>query len=176
VKSMLRLVLVLFLVCGIAAGALSFVNAATKDRIAGFARLEREEALKQVFPGAEEFREVLPGRQWEALSGGTVAGHVFAASIQGYSGPILSFFGLDSGSAVTGVRVLTHSETPGLGAKITEEKFLAQFSGRVAEELALRRDDPQGRIDAITAATISSRAVTASLRATIDEFLKGDLQ
>jgi electron transport complex protein RnfG len=175
-KGLPRLVLVLFLVCGIAAGALSFVNAATKERIAGFARQEREEALKQVFPAAEEFREVLPGRQWEALAGGAGVGHVFAASIQGYSGPILSFFGLDAGSAVTGVKVLTHSETPGLGARITEEKFLKQFRGRSAAEIALRRDDPRGQVDAITAATISSRAVAASLRSAIDAFLKGDLQ
>jgi electron transport complex protein RnfG len=175
-KGQLRLVLVLFLVCGIAAGALSFVNAATRERIAGFARQEREEALKQVFPAAGEFREVLPGRQWEAAAGGQALGFVFAASIQGYSGPILSFFGLDTGNALTGVKVLSHSETPGLGAKITEEKFLKQFRGRSAEEIALRRDDPKGQIDAISAATISSRAVTFSLRFTLEQFLKGELK
>jgi electron transport complex protein RnfG len=175
-KGLPRLVLVLFVVCGIAAGALSFVNAATRERIAGFARLEREEALKQVFPAAAEFREILPGRQWEAASGGQALGFVFAASIQGYSGPILSFFGLDSAGELTGAKVLSHSETPGLGAKITEEKFLKQFRGRKLEQVALRRDDPRGQIDAITAATISSRAVTVSLRSTLELFLKGELK
>lgn len=175
-KRAVRLVVVLFVVCGIAAGALSFVNAATKDRIAASARQEREEALKQVFPAAEEFREVLPGRRWEALAGGAPVGSVFAATIQGYSGPILSFFGLGADNTVTAVKVLAHSETPGLGAKIVEEGFLKQFAGLTAGQIALRRDDPQGRIDAITAATISSRALTTSLRATLDGFLKGDLQ
>lgn len=175
-KSTLRLILVLLVACALAAGALSLVNAVTKDRIAGFARQEREQALKQVFPAAEEFREVLPGRHWEALAGGVPVGHVFAATIQGYSGPILSFFGLGADNTVTSVKVLTHSETPGLGAKIVEEGFLKQFAGLSNGQIALRRDDPQGRIDAITAATISSRALTASLRATLDGFLKGDLQ
>ena len=109
-------------------------------------------------------------------AGGQALGFVFAASIQGYSGPILSFFGLDTGNALTGVKVLSHSETPGLGAKITEEKFLKQFRGRSAEEIALRRDDPKGQIDAISAATISSRAVTFSLRSTLEQFLKGELK
>jgi electron transport complex protein RnfG len=175
-KGLTRLVLELFLVCGIAAGALSFVNAATKDRIAGFARQEREQALKQVFPAAEEFREVLPGRQWEALSGGTSLGSVFASSTQGYGGPIVSFFGLDSDRKVTGVKVVSQSETPGLGAKIAGQKFLQQFRGKAPEQLALRKDDPRGGIDAVTAATISSRAITASLRNTVAQYLKGELK
>jgi electron transport complex protein RnfG len=175
-KGLPRLVLVLFLACGIAAGALSFVNAATKERIAGFARQEREEALKQVFPEAEEFRELLPGRQWEAMAGGRKAGYVFAASIQGYGGPILSFFGLDAGNTLTGVKVASQSETPGLGAKIREAGFLKQFRGKGAEQIALRRDDPRGQIDAVTAATVSSRAVTVSLRSTLDQFFKGELK
>jgi electron transport complex protein RnfG len=175
-KGTLRLVLVLFVACAIAAGALSFVNAATKDRIAGFVRQEREEALKQVFPAAEEFREVLPGRQWEALAGGARIGYVFSATTQGYGGPIVSYFGLDSGNALTGLKILSHSETPGLGAKIAGDKFLKQFQGRAAEQIALKRDDPRGQIDAVTAATISSRALTTSVRKTLDDYLKGDLK
>jgi Na+-translocating ferredoxin:NAD+ oxidoreductase RnfG subunit len=49
----LRLLVVLFLVCGIAAGSLAFVNAATKERIAEFARLEKIEAMQKVLPQAE---------------------------------------------------------------------------------------------------------------------------
>jgi electron transport complex protein RnfG len=175
-KGLPRLVLELFVVCAIAAGALSFVNAATKDRIAGFARQEREQALKQVFPAAEEFREVLPGRQWQAMAGGTSLGYVFEASIQGYGGPIVSFFGLDSGDKVTGVKVVSQSETPGLGAKVAGQKFLGQFRGKAPEQLALRRDDPRGGIDGVTAATISSRALTSSLRNTVQQYLKGELK
>jgi electron transport complex protein RnfG len=172
-RSAVRLVLVLFAICILAAGTLALVNAGTKDRIAEFARLERQEALKDVFKDADSFREIVPNKEWEALREGEKVGSVLAASTQGYSGPIVSLVGLDLQDKVTGVKVLTQSETPGLGAKIAEEKFLKQFRGLAPEAVALRKDDPAGKIDAVTAATISSRAVTVSLRRSIDAYLKG---
>jgi electron transport complex protein RnfG len=172
-KGPLRLVVVLFIVCGLAAGSLAFVNAATKDRIAEFARLEKIEAMQKVLPEAEEFVESTPGRLWEARAGGQAIGRVLAASIQGYSGPIEGLVGLDAAGVVSGVRVLVQTETPGLGAKIITPGFLGQFQGKKPEELALRRDDPAGRIDAITAATISSRALTTAVRKAIDAYQKG---
>ena len=170
----LRLLVVLFLVCGIAAGSLAFVNAATKERIAEFARLEKVEAMQKVLPQAEEFVEVAEGRIWEARAGGQLIGRVLAASTQGYSGPIQGLVGLDAAGAVSGVRVLVQTETPGLGAKITGQAFLPQYQGRRVEEVALKRDDPAGKIDAITAATISSRALTRAVRQAIEEYQKGE--
>ena len=175
-KGALRLLVVLFLVCGIAAGSLAFVNAVTKERIAEFARLEKVEAMQKVLPQAEEFIEVTPGKLWEARIGGEVVGRVLTASTQGYSGPIESLVGLDAAGAVSGVRVLVQTETPGLGAKITGQAYLAQYQGKKVEEVALKRDDPAGRIDAITAATISSRAFTRAVRKAIEDYQKGDLK
>jgi electron transport complex protein RnfG len=172
-KGTAQLIVVLFVVCALAAGALAFVNAATKERIEGFARTEKIEAMKKVLPEAEEFVETTPGKVWEARQGGEVIGHVLAVSAQGYSGPIESLVGLDPAQTVSGVRILTQTETPGLGAKIAGEKFLAQYGGRRAEEVVLKRDDPAGGIDAITAATISSRALTNAIRKTIEDYRKG---
>jgi len=150
------------------------VNAATKDRIAGFARLEKIEAMQKVLPKAEEFVETTPGMVWEARQGSQVIGHVVAAHTQGYSGPIQGLVGLDSNGAVSGVRVLVQTETPGLGAKIAGQAFLAQYQGRRVEEMTLKRDDPAGKIDAVTAATISSRALTRAVRQAIEEYQKGE--
>ncbi len=172
-KGALRLVIVLFVVCGVAAGALAFVNAATKERIAEFARLEKIEAMQKVLPQAEEFVETTPGKLWEARQGSQLVGRVLAASTQGYSGPIESLVGLDPSGAISGVRVLAQTETPGLGAKIARTEFLAQFEGRKPGEVALKKDDPAGKIDAITAATISSRALTNAVRKAMDAFEKG---
>jgi len=169
----LRLLVVLFLVCGIAAGSLAFVNAATKERIVEFARLEKVEAMQKVLPEAREFVEVDAGKLWEARADGQVVGRVLAAATQGYSGPIQGLVGLDTGGAVSGVRVLLQTETPGLGAKIITPGFLAQYQGMKVEEVALKKDDPAGKIDAITAATISSRALTTAVRKTIEEYQKG---
>lgn len=164
-KDLLRTVLIVFIVCGVAAGSLSFVYGSTKGRIAEQARLEREEALKAVFPQATGFREAVPDREWEAQIGGSAAGRVMAVNARGYGGPIALVIGVDGEGRVTGVKVLRHTETPGLGAKITTEAFLAQFAGKAGEQLALKKDNPTGAIDAITAATISSRAVSDTVRA-----------
>ena len=169
----LRLVIVLFVVCAVAAGSLAFVNAATKDRIAEFARLEKIEAMQKVLPEAQEFVETTPGKAWEARQGSQVIGHVVAASIQGYSGPIEGLVGLDPSGAISGVRVLVQTETPGLGAKVARPEFLAQFQGRKPDEVVLKKDDPAGKIDAVTAATISSRALTNAVRKAMEDFEKG---
>jgi electron transport complex protein RnfG len=168
-KDILRAVLIVFLVCGAAAGSLSFVNQSTREKIAEQARLEREEAMKQVYPQAAGFREKVPGQEWEAEVAGAAAGTVVAATARGYGGPIALMVGVDAGKRVTGVRVLRHTETPGLGARITAESFLAQFAGKTGPELKLKKDDhAAGRIDAITAATISSRAVSETIRSVAD--------
>jgi electron transport complex protein RnfG len=163
-KASLKLVGILFLVCGIAAGSLAFVNAATKDRIAAFAREEQLDALKNVLPEAQSFKETGAGKSWEGVKGGEVVGYVEKTSIQGYSGPIVLVFGVDLQGKITGVRVLSHTETPGLGAKITTAKFLDQYKGKTVGQVALKKDDPAGGIDAISAATISSRALTRAVR------------
>jgi electron transport complex protein RnfG len=59
------------------------------------------------------------------------------------------------------VQVLSHTETPGLGAKITTDAWTGQFTGKTRDQAALKKDG--GAIDAISAATISSRAVTRAV-------------
>jgi len=166
--------MVLFVVCGISAALLSLVNMVTTEPIAAQAEVERREAFQMVMPGADDFREQVAGTEWEALRGGKPAGTVLSVSAQGYSGRIVLAFGLDEQNRLTGLRVLSHTETPGLGAKITGRAFLAQFAGLTPEAVRLKRDDSgAGRIDAITAATISSRAVTNCVRSAVERRMKG---
>jgi electron transport complex protein RnfG len=169
VRATIKLALILFVVCGLAAGALAFVNAATKERIAAFVLEEQLQARKAVFPEAQEFAETEPGIRWEALREGQPVGSVVRVSTQGYSGPIVIMVGIGAGGVLTGARVISQSETPGLGAKILDDAFLGQYQGKAAPAIALRKDDPaDGQIDAIAAATISSRAVTRGIRAALD--------
>lgn len=164
-KESLKLIITLILVCGIAAGSLAFVNKATAPQIAEYARIAQEEALKKVSPQADSFTVVTPDAAWDAMAGGQKIGSVRQVSIQGYSGPIVVMFGLDAQGAVTGARVLSHTETPGLGAKITTNAFISQYMGKTVDQVVLKKDDPtRGTIDAISAATISSRAVTKAIR------------
>jgi electron transport complex protein RnfG len=176
-KNFTRMTLVLFIVCGAAAGALAFVNQMTKPKIIAQAKLERKTAFEDVAPEADDFREVVPGKAWDALSNGEKVGSVIVTVATGYSGNIGIVIGLDADNAVTGVKILSQSETPGLGAKIVERSFLEQFQGKTAESVVLKKDDPsRGRIDAISAATISSRAVTNTVRSAINSFAKGEMK
>ncbi len=179
-KAALKLIITLFLVCGIAAGSLAFVNAATKERIAEFAAIEREEARKKVFPDADAFTESrsyddwaaqkLDEKagdvfEWAAVKAGNPIGYVFQTSVQGYGGIVKIIFGVDLEGRVTGLRILSHTETAGLGAKITSDAFLKQYAGKTVEQLVLKKDDPsKGALDAISAATISSRAVAKAVQ------------
>jgi len=168
-----RMISVVFIACGLAAGSLAVVNAVTKEPIANYEKQQKEAALREVSAGADEFIVVTPDKVWEAFRKKEKAGHVFLTQVQGYGGPITLAFGTDSDGAVTGLRVLNHTETPGLGAKITTAQFRDQFKNRRPEQLVLKKDDPaKGRIDAITGATITSRAVTKTMRSTLESFNK----
>jgi len=173
-RDFVKMISVLFIVCGLAAGSLALVNAVTKEPIASNEKRQRDTAaLREVSADADEFKNVVPDRVWETLRNGQKAGHIFLTQVQGYSGPITLMFGTDSDGAVTGLRVLSHTETPGLGAKITTAKFRDQFKNKRLEQLILKKDDPaEGQIDAIAGATISSRAVTKTMRSTLESFNK----
>lgn len=173
-----RLSLVLFLICSVSAGALAFVNVATRDRIR--ANEEQKERILRGKALAGEQRgglvafdpepvQIGEGRYYIGRLDGEFAGTAFTAvTNRGYSGPIEVVIAMDkTGEKIAGVRIKSHSETPGLGANAvqikygeTEPWFLAQFSGLRPGEVRLKKDDPDGAIDAITAATITSRAVT----------------
>jgi electron transport complex protein RnfG len=90
--------------------------------------------------------------------------------------------GVDVNGLLTGVTVLEHRETPGLGAQIahiaygeSEPAFLAQFKGKTADGLVLGKAEGQGSVQAITGATISSQAVLNSVREGLEAFLKDRL-
>lgn len=95
---------------------------------------------------------------------------VQATSEKGYSGKIELMVGLDPYGVIKKIEVLSHSETPGLGSKITDQAFLSQFIGKTleSEEFKVKKDG--GTIDAISGATISSRAFCDAVTQAIDAF------
>jgi len=96
-------------------------------------------------------------------------GKIFEIKSLGYGGFITIKVGLDTELKVKGVKILEHRETPGLGTKITKDSFLEQFKNLGAKNLYLKKDNPAGKIDSITGATISSRAVADGVRKTIEK-------
>jgi electron transport complex protein RnfG len=171
-KNFVRMSFTLFVVCVVAGSLLAVVNRATKDRIAENAIRETESALKEVFPSATDFREEVKDKLWDAYNDGEKIGAVLKTSTQGYGGIIEIMLGVDNQNRVSEVKIVKHSETPGLGSKIVLDSFLDQFKEKTAEEIFLKRDNQSGTIDAITAATISSRAVTNQIRKALQSYIE----
>lgn len=93
-------------------------------------------------------------------------GYVATASSKGYGGDVDVMIGLDFDGKITGVTILDNSETAGLGANCTKEEWLAQFVG-MSGTLSVKKDG--GDVDALTSATITSRAVCSAINKASDK-------
>jgi len=187
-KEIVRLAIVLTVIAAGAGLILSVVEGVTRAPIAEQRRLETLKALKAVLPpidnapdadtvtlvtgkdkkGRDLSRTFYRGRQGETLAG--VAFKVVAP--EGYSGNIEIMVGIDPQGTVTGIEILTHAETPGLGSKITEGWFKEQFRGKGLENADWRVKKDGGSFDQITGATISPRAVVGAVRQGLEFYRK----
>jgi len=171
---MLRFIIVLTLVCVCAALVLGITYSATKPLITAQKERETKAALEKVLPDADEYKTgSSEGKEYyEAYSSGRLLGYALFADGNGYAGNIQMLVGIDIGGKITGLEVLSQSETPGLGARCVEIKpgenqpwFLRQFKGKRDSDLIPKS------IDAITGATITSQAIMNGARAGVSNFL-----
>ena len=121
--------------------------------------LRTERMLTEIFPEMDKF--IYEADIYWIYSNEVKIGFAFLARGMGYGGHIDILVGLEN-ETIKGIGIVTHRETPGMGDRITEPEFKDQFLGLYIGDAALKRDD--GRIDAITGATISSRAVAEAVR------------
>ncbi|MCK8827876.1 RnfABCDGE type electron transport complex subunit G [Natroniella acetigena] len=150
-----RLILVLTLITIASAVSLTFIDDLTAPLIAEEAEKRVQEAVLSVVPDAVDFEEV-EDENFEIFKAldevGEVVGVAVQHDIRGYTGPIDVMVGLDMAEEkIIALDVLSHTETPGLGARITEDEFRDQFRGRDFSS--------QEEVDIIAGATISSNAV-----------------
>jgi electron transport complex protein RnfG len=167
--------LILGLICLIATLVLAVTYQVTKPEIDKKLKEEEQAALKEILPEADSFVEktIEEIDYFEASKGKDLIGYCIKTIGNGYNGYMRIIVGIDLNGIIKGVRVLEHSETPGLGAKIDEIKpgekepwFLRQFKGKSAKSIEVKKN-----IDAITGATISSKSVTDAINKTVSEFL-----
>ncbi len=164
-KHMARLVLSLFVIAAAAALVLALVNQLTAETIAMREEAARQEAMTCVVPGANVFSDLYSNddtveRISGAYNGTQFIGYCVEVSPNGFGGPISLMVGVNPDGAVTGVTILDHAETPGLGAKAENPDFLAQFNGK-SGKIVLGKDEDS--VNAITGATITSKAVTTGV-------------
>ena len=167
-NKILKLTVVLFLVCAIVAGVLGVVNELTYERIDEQNRLKTAKAYAAVLE-SDSYEEVAFDQaafpnvdSINKCSNG--AGYVVTSTFSGAQGNITMAVGVDNSYKCTGISIISHSETSGLGANAASTgevgvNFRAQFVGE-DENIALTKAG--GNIDALTGATITSRSVTAA--------------
>ncbi len=100
--------------------------------------------------------------------GGRDIGYIVESFGKGYSSYIHIFVSVDKDFTVQKIKILGHKETPGLGDEIERDYFLNQFAGKTVEHLVVEKKETTENVQAITGATISSRAVTEAVRNAVE--------
>ena len=178
-SSFKNMTLCLLVICLVCSALLAGVYALTKEPIAKAAAAKNEKAIKEVLPDAvvaiEEERTVeMSGVKYTYNLGydkdGNTAGCAVNVSTTGFGGPIEIKVGFDENGVIWNTKVLSQSETPGLGAKCVEPTFADQFRNLDPQEIKLGLKKDNGDIDAITASTITSKAYVKGIETAIYVF------
>ena len=184
-KDMFKLGLNLLIISAVAALLLALTNSVTASTIAQRNEQANAEARKLVLESAQDFEEVKDVKtdnskgvkvseiyEVKDASGNTV-GYTLKVLPSGYGGTIELMVGIDSAKGqVSGINVVSNSETAGLGAKSTDPEFSDQYKGKPLEELSVLKNGTPGdtEIKAISGATITSTAVTNGVDAAIEVY------
>lgn len=137
-------------------------DAAEFETYAEFDEKEAEEALKTAGVSGCYVSEAAIAKDGSGEDMGYV---VTTASKEGYGGEIKISVGILNDGTVTGIEILSISETAGLGMNAQEPAFKNQFKDVQTEKFEVKKDNPAGNVDAISGATITSRAVTNAVNA-----------
>lgn len=175
-KNILRYALILFLIAAVVAGLLAGVNLLTKDTIAQNEVAAEQEALGEVMPDAQTFEpfdaEVAQSYGVAAVyaaadTSGAAKGYCVKVAQNGYGGVISAVVGVGLDGKVTGVSIISHAETPGLGANIEKDSFRQQYAGKGAVTV-VKAGAKENEINAVSGATISSKALTEGVNKAVE--------
>jgi electron transport complex protein RnfG len=196
-KSMIKNALILFAITLVAGVLLGLVYQVTKDPIAYQEKLAQDKANQSVFAAANTFDDVdvneagaaaaTEGRSGvtiqsvkEAKDGsGSVLGYVIQVKSKGYGDFITYTVGITNDGSINGISIISIAETPGLGMN-AEKVIVPQFADKAATAFGVVKNgqlsDAATQIEAISGATITSRAVTEGVNGAVAYFenvLKG---
>ena len=170
-SNLVNMVLVLGLTCLCCSAVLGGAYIITKEPIEKAAAEKQNRAIAQVLPHFTDVEYNADKHYYKATDGDTVVGYAVEASSMGFGGNLSLMVGITPDGVVYNSTVLSHSETPGLGAKCTTDaKFMDQWRGFNASLKKLSVSKDGGDVDAITASTITSRAYTQAVANALDTF------
>jgi len=185
-SDMLKMGLKLLIITVVAALGLSLTNLATVDAIEEQKIKAANEARQAVLSEAEEFepveidaaysgegttvriKEIYAGK-----SGDNLIGYTYTVLSKGYGGDVEIIIGIDVEGKIEAIQIGEHSETPGLGAKAVDVNFVGQYRGKTVDkslEVVKGKVSGDAQIQAISGATITSRAVTEGVNKAIEYY------
>lgn len=171
-----KLGLVLFVITAVTGLILGGVYTMTLEPIRIAKEREKTEAMAETLPGATQFESIgivgspeLIKEINEGKSGGELVGYNYTVTPKGYSGLMEIIVGISKDGKLMAVKILSHTETPGLGAKATDEAFIGQFRNKNVRSLTVTKTAAasDSDIQAISGATITSTAVTRGVNAAL---------
>jgi electron transport complex protein RnfG len=174
-STLINMLLALFVITAVSGGVLGLVYGFTKDAIAEVDQKKNEAAIQAVLPleGDITYQADTMSFSYEGVdtkfpcnlaydANGNFKGAAIKTSEGGFGGKIDMMVGILADGTIKGTSVLSHSETPGLGANMTG-KFKDQFVDKNPASFTLKVTKDGGDVDAITAATITSRAFSKAV-------------
>ena len=183
-KNRVKYVVVLFTITALSGLILGITHEATKDVIAAREKMESLQ-LNAILPNknaddvkkmnVEIAKDDVVNDAYEAYEKGELVGHAIIVSPKGMGGPIKMTVGIYKDGKIGGLKVVTHSETPGIGDIVEKEEFMGRFKDKpIKEKLELVKTSPskENQVQAITGATITSGAVNSGVNEAI-KFYKG---
>lgn len=183
-KSVLQLGIILLIITAVAGLIIGGVYNITKEPIRIEEKKANDKAMKELLSDADKFvkkdMELSKGvlEVNEGIKSGKVVGYDIKVASKGYGGKINIMVGIKNNGEVSGIKILSQSETAGLGANCEQPEFYKQYSGKPTQNLKVVKtsDVKKDEIKAITGATITSKAVTKGVNEAIDFYnnnLKG---
>ena len=170
VMYVLRLALTLLAITAVVAAALAGVNSITAPAIAELTAQKTQQAIETVLPGGGEELAEFPAVDLVSTVYAGDAGYAVEVTPGGFDNTITMMVGVDTEGKVLGISFISHTETAGLGAVAAAgtpagEAFRNEFVGE-SGSVSVTKDG--GEINAITGATITSRAVCVGVNAALE--------
>lgn len=183
-RDLIKMVVVLLVICTTSGVVLSYVNEATEEpREYSYIKFVQEPSMKAVLGDydndpVKERIKLIVGEDEEgnpvevvvfpAKKGGNTEAIAYSAAAKGYHDLIEVMIGVGPDGTLTGISIMTHTETPGLGARIVEPEFTDQFAGLDLDTTKLAAEG--GKVDTLSGATFSTVGVVTAVGAALEQF------
>ncbi|MCI6228132.1 MAG: RnfABCDGE type electron transport complex subunit G [Clostridiales bacterium] len=169
-----RLTITLLLITAVVAAALAAVNSVTAPKIQAINEQKTQTAIEAVLPGGGEEIAFTDDTGLVSTVYKGQSGYAVEVTPSGFNGTVTMMVGVDNAGKVLGISVVNHTETAGLGAEAASQgaagtAFRSQFTG-MSGSVSVTKDG--GQVDALTGATITSRAVCTGVNAALNAVAK----